>query len=197
MPLTTLIVISGPSGCGKTTIAREILKKHPDMLFSVSMTTRPRRATEVEGNDYFFVTKNVFEEKVQRGELVEWERIYDDDYGTPTSEVDRAITSGKPMVFDVDVKGALSIKRKYPEHTMLVFIKPPSLEVLVERLRSRKTETNESFTKRMERVAMELEQARSFDHVVINDTLTRAITEVDEIIKQALHTRLRRQEIKS
>ncbi|MBI4810726.1 MAG: AAA family ATPase, partial [Ignavibacteriales bacterium] len=108
-----LIVISGPSGCGKTTIAREILKRHPELMFSVSATTRTKRESEIDGRDYFFINAQEFKEKIQRDELVEWEQIYSDYYGSLKSEVDKAFATGKYMLFDVDVKGALSIKRKY------------------------------------------------------------------------------------
>jgi guanylate kinase len=181
-----LIVISGPSGCGKTTIARAILGRHPEMTFSVSATTRPKRAVEIQGQDYFFIPKEDFEAKVSRCELVEWEKIYGDHYGTLKSEVERALNSDASMVFDVDVKGALSIKQKYPERTVLIFIEPPSLEVLTERLRNRQTESEETFARRIERVTMELKLGKEFDHRVQNNSLDRAIAEVDAIVAQAV-----------
>src|SRR5271169_2069899 len=126
MSTPMLIVISGPSGCGKTSIAQAILQRHPEILFSVSATTRPQRATEVNGKDYFFITREAFQQKIRDKELVEWEQIYDDFYGTPEEELRKAAIAGKPLLLDVDVKGALSIKNKYPAHSMLLFIKPPS-----------------------------------------------------------------------
>jgi len=186
MPGPKLIVISGPSGCGKTSIARKILQRHPDMLFSVSATTRPKRSVEVDGRDYFFLTKDEFEEKIRQGELVEWELIYGDYYGSLKSEIDRALFSGRSMLFDVDVKGALSIKRKYPTDCVLVFVNPPSLEVLTERLRNRKTESEETLCRRIERVTMELERAREFDSCVVNDVLENAVAQVDAIVRHAL-----------
>jgi guanylate kinase len=176
-----LIVISGPSGCGKTTIAHALLERHPETLFSVSATTRPKRSDEVQGKDYFFITRDEFEKKIKRNDLAEWEQIYGDYYGSLTSEIERAAAAGVPMMFDIDVKGALSIKKKYPERATLIFIKPPSIERLTERLRKRNTETPESFARRMSRVVMELELAKEFDHVIVNDNLPDAIADADAI----------------
>lgn len=181
MSRATLIVISAPSGCGKTTIARELQRRHPEILFSVSATTRPKRPREVDGKDYFFLSKDEFQRKVAAGELVEWEEIYGDYYGTLKSEVERALSTNTPMVFDVDVKGALTIKQKYPA-AVLIFVKPPSMEALKERLMKRRTESEDALKKRLERVPMELEQGRSFDHSVVNDDITRAVDEVEKII---------------
>ncbi|HWP81376.1 MAG TPA: guanylate kinase [Bacteroidota bacterium] len=183
-----LIVISAPSGSGKTTIAKAIMKKYPMMLFSVSATTRAKRPGEVEGKDYFFLTKEEFTSRVERGELVEWEEIYGNYYGTLKSEVDRALSRGEVMLFDVDVKGALSIKKKYGSEAILIFIKPPSFEALKERLTNRKTEDEAALKRRLERVSMELQQADQFDFQVVNDDLSTAIDQVDKII--ANHTSL-------
>ncbi len=177
-----LLVLFGPSGCGKTTIAREILRRHPDIVFSVSATTRPRRMLEINGKDYFFLTRQEFEEKLGRDELVEWQEIYGDYYGSLKSEVDRAQREGRPILFDIDVKGALAIKARYPRESVLIFISPPSLDVLAARLRNRKTESDDSFRKRIDRVQMELGMANQFDHVVVNDVLLQAVNQVDAII---------------
>lgn len=179
-----LIVLSAPSGSGKTTIARAMLQKYPSMLFSVSATTRPPRAGEVEGRDYFFLSKEVFQQRVKEGNLVEWEEIYGNYYGTLKSEVDRALRQGKIMLFDVDVKGGLSIKKVYPDDSVLIFVKPPSFETLRQRLLNRKTEDEATIQRRLERVPMELEKGNQFDWQVLNDDLQVAIDEVDEIIRQ-------------
>jgi guanylate kinase len=178
-----LIVIAAPSGCGKTTIAKAMLAKYPAMLFSVSGTTRPMRAGEVNGKDYFFLTKEEFEERVRIGDLVEWEEIYGNYYGTLKSEITRALEHGQIMLFDVDVKGALSIRKHFPNDSVLIFIEPPSFDVLKTRLENRKTENPETLKRRLDRVPMELAQGPQFDYRVINDDLHTAITEVDTIIR--------------
>lgn len=177
-----LIVISGPSGCGKTTIAREILKRFPIVDFSVSATTRHMRDIEIDGKDYFFISKDKFEKKIKQNDFIEWEQIYGDYYGSLKSEVENSINNGRSILFDIDVKGALSIKNKYPKESILIFIKPPSLNLLIDRLRDRKTETDETFKKRIERTTMELESAKKFDHCIVNDVLEEAITSVQAII---------------
>jgi guanylate kinase len=180
-----LMVISAPSGAGKTSIARAILERHPAMRFSVSATTRSRRAAEVEGGDYFFLSRKEFEARVAAGAFVEWEEIYGDLYGTLRSEIDRALAAADTLVFDVDVKGGLSIKRLYPE-AVLIFVRPPSVEELLERLRNRRTEDPTTLARRMERVPMELSLGERFDHQVVNDELARAVDEVDRIVQEAI-----------
>lgn len=182
MPRGHLIVVSAPSGSGKTTIVRAILAKSPSMLFSVSATTRPKREAETDGRDYFFLSRDEFECRIRADELVEWEEIYGNLYGTLKSEVEKVLSSGKSMLFDIDVKGGLSIKRKYPDDSLLIFIKPPSIEVLEARLRNRKTEDDETFKRRMARVTMEMGMASQFDHQVVNDDLQVAIEAVDKLI---------------
>jgi len=188
MARAKLIVISAPSGCGKTTIAHEILRRHPEMRFSVSATTRRRRQGETEGKDYFFLERDDFEQRIARGELVEHERIYDDYYGTLKDQVDRSLNDGVSMVFDIDVNGALSIRKKYPSESVLIFIDPPSMDVLRSRLLGRKTEDPEAIQKRVERMPMELEKGRVFDFRVVNDDLQKAVKEVDEIVCRAIES---------
>lgn len=180
-----LVVVAAPSGSGKTTIARELLRRNPSLRFSVSATTRPMRRGEVDGEDYFFLTPEEFRDRVSLGHFVEWEEIYGNLYGTLQSEVDAALRQGKHLLFDVDVKGALSIKRAYPK-ACLIFIRPPSMEVLEQRLRARLTEDAEALGRRLERVPMELAQAPLFDFQVVNDVLTKAIEEVQSIVHSHL-----------
>jgi guanylate kinase len=181
-----LIMIAAPSGCGKTTIAKAILAKHPDMLFSVSATTRPIRSSEVEGKDHFFLTKEKFEEHLRHGDLAEWEEIYSNYYGTLKSEINRALQQDRIMLFDIDVKGALSIRKHFPNESILIFIKPPSFEVLKNRLESRNTENLETLKRRLERVPLEMEQGQQFDFQVVNDDLQKAINEVDKILQTSI-----------
>lgn len=181
-----LIVISAPSGGGKSTIAHGILVRHKDIEFSVSATTRKKRENEVEGKDYFFLARKDFGERIARGELVEYEEIYGDYYGSLKSVVEKALTECRPLLFDVDVNGALSIKEKYPKDAVLIFIQPPSIEALRERLLKRNTEDEKTVMKRLERVPMELEKGKGFDYKVVNDDLLKAISEVDEIVKKSI-----------
>lgn len=180
-----LIVISAPSGAGKTTIAQAILRRNPSLTFSVSATTRSRRANEVEGRDYYFLTKEDFVRRVQQGEFAEWEEIYGNYYGTLIVEIDTALASGKNLLFDVDVKGGLSIKQRYPD-ALLVFIAPPSVEVLRQRLVARHTEDPESLARRLERVPLEMALGEKFDHRVVNDELTTAIESVQKVVANYL-----------
>jgi len=180
-----LVVISAPSGAGKTTIARAILEVHPTLRFSVSATTRPVREGEREGRDYFFLTKEEFRRRIDAGDFVEWEEIYGNYYGTLRQEVDRALEGGLHILFDIDVKGGLSIRRRYPE-SLLIFIRPPSLQILRKRLRNRKTESNGAVSERMKRVPLEMQLGAAFDHQVVNDDLPRAIAEVNRIVSSYL-----------
>jgi guanylate kinase len=154
------------------------------MLFSVSATTRPIRSGEVHGKDYFFLTKPEFEDRIRIGDLVEWEEIYGNYYGTLKSEIRRALDHGNSMMFDVDVKGAISIRQHFPNDSVLIFIKPPSMKVLKERLENRKTETPETLQRRLGRVPMELEQGSQFDFQVVNNDLNKAIAEVNAIVEK-------------
>jgi guanylate kinase len=183
-----LIVISAPSGAGKTTIAREIIRLFPRLRFSVSATTRTRRDGESEGVDYYFLTREEFRRRIDEGKFVEWEELFGNLYGTLRSELDAAIRENRHLLFDVDVKGGLSIQRAYPS-TLMIFIRPPDLGVLRERLSRRRTETEAMLTQRMERVPMELEEGRKYRHQVVNDDLERAVSEVQYIITEFLTAR--------
>jgi guanylate kinase len=189
-----LIVLSAPSGSGKTTIAKEILRKYPAMLFSVSATTRKKREKETDGKDYFFLSNEEFEEKIHKGELVEWEQYPNEThgnfYGTLKGEVDRALNHGKVMLFDVDVKGALSIKRLYSDDSVLIFVKPPSFIVLRDRLVNRKTEDDATVQHRLDRMPMEMEHGAKFDYQVVNDNIEDAVRQIETIINSQtrLHT---------
>ncbi|HLB00316.1 MAG TPA: guanylate kinase [Bacteroidota bacterium] len=179
-------MISAPSGGGKTTIAGEILKRHPALVFSVSATTRPKREYEVDGADYHFLGRSEFELLILGKQLVEYEEIFGQLYGTLRREVDAGLNAGRSMLFDVDVKGALSIKKLYGHTAVLIFVKPPDTESLLTRLQGRRTEDRDALVRRLERVPMEMEQARHFDHQVVNDVLAEAVEKVDAIVRNAL-----------
>jgi guanylate kinase len=182
-----LIVLSAPSGSGKTTIAKEIMRLNPSLGFSVSATTRPKRNGEIDGKDYFFLAEEEFRRRVDAGAFVEWEEVYPGKlYGTLKSEIERLLTAGCDVLFDVDVKGGLSIFRQYPE-ACLIFIRPPSVESLRQRLEGRKTETPETIAKRLARVPLEMELGKGFTYEVVNDELQTAIAAVQSIVAKHLH----------
>jgi len=180
-----LLVISAPSGAGKTTIVKEVLRHFPTFKFSVSATTREKRPGETDGSDYFFLSKSEFEKKITDGELVEFEEIYSNYYGTLKSEVEKALSAGDDIVFDVDVKGGLSIKRQFPQ-AVTIFVKPPTLEALKDRLEGRGSETEEQIGRRLMRVPMELEKGKHYDYIITNDDLKKAVSEVFEVINNKM-----------
>ena len=181
--MNELIVLSAPSGAGKTTIAREILARHPaEVIFSVSATTRAMRPQERDGLDYYFLSREKFEVLITSQALIEHEEIFGNYYGTPKSEVERAKQMGKRLLFDIDVKGGLSIRRIFPKESLLIFIAPPDLRTLEARLRTRMTESDATIARRLERAQMEMEMAEEYDHIVVNDDLEQAVKEVEEII---------------
>jgi guanylate kinase len=179
-----LIVLSAPSGAGKTTLARFLLSSFPDFKFSISATTRKPRENEVNGRDYFFLSTEEFKELISKNELVEYEHIFDNYYGTLKSQVEKSLRNGETIVFDIDVKGALSIKKLYPEESLLIFIAPPSVEVLKQRLIARGTESPEELEKRLKRIEMELSLKDKFDYVIVNDDLEKAKKELIEIVQK-------------
>lgn len=181
-----LYVIAAPSGAGKTTIVKEILRKNPELVFSVSATTRQKRKTEEHGKDYFFFTKNEFINKINNNELVEFEVLFNNEhYGTLKSFVDDNLTNNKSVIFDIDVKGALTIKKIYLDKANLIFIMPPDIETLKERLRKRATESQEQIQERIKRVDLEIGKANDFDYIIVNDNLDKAVSEVQKIIKDS------------
>jgi len=178
-----LIVISAPSGAGKTTIAKRILAEHSDKLtFSISATTRPMRNDERDGVDYYFLSKEEFLHRIKNNELIEYEEIFGNYYGTLVSEITRAKSEKKSLIFDIDVKGGISIRSRYPNDSLLIFIAPPSMEELYIRLMGRGSEDSETIDRRLARAEMEMEKKDIYDHIVINDDLERAIKEVEILI---------------
>jgi guanylate kinase len=151
-------------------------------MFSVSATTRAQRPNEHDGIDYYFVTREKFKELIVKNALIEYEEIFGNFYGTPVSEIERARQMGKRLIFDIDVKGGLSIRGRFPNDSLLIFIAPPTLDVLEKRLRARETETDEVVRRRLERAGMEMAMSDQYDHIVVNDDLEQAITRVETII---------------
>jgi guanylate kinase len=180
-----LIVFSAPSGAGKTTIVKEILKSFPHLVFSISATTRPKRDTESDGIEYFFLSEKEFKKRIKNDEFIEWEKFYDYYYGTYKSFVTGNIEDGKSVLLELDVKGALTIKRLYP-YAHLVYISPPSFEELVNRLRQRNTEGESDFLKRIDRAKMELSLKDQFDYIIENRELDLAIKEAKNLVKKIL-----------
>lgn len=186
--MKNLIVLSAPSGAGKTTVARHLLQHFPQCAFSVSATTRPMRAGEQHGKDYFFLSRVEFLQNIEEGNLVEFEEIFGNLYGTLRSQTDQRIQEQALVLFDVDVKGAVSLRNAYPKESLLIYIAPPDLSVLADRLRSRMTESEEQISQRLSRAAMEMEYMRHFDHIIINDkldvTLAKAVSIVEEELSE-------------
>ena len=173
-----LIILSAPSGSGKTTIVHRLLKHFPQLKFSVSATSRPMRQGEQNGKDYYFLSVEEFKDRCHRQDFLEWEEVYPNQfYGTLMSEVERIWNEGGHVVFDVDVKGGLNIKGKFPERTLAIFVAPPSLQELENRLRSRGTETEESLKKRLGKADQEMKSAPLFDRIIVNDHLETAVQE--------------------
>jgi guanylate kinase len=181
-----IIAVSAPSGGGKTTIVKQILKKFPEIVFSVSATTRPKRESEENGVEYYFITEAEFKQKINNDEFVEWEKFYDYYYGTFKSVVEENVKNGKSVLLEVDVKGAISLKRIYPE-AHLIYITPPSFEELVKRLRERRTESESDMKKRIERAKMELSVKDKFDYFIDNKDLNKAINDTSDLINKILN----------
>jgi guanylate kinase len=183
-----LIVFSAPSGSGKTTIVRHLLKqKELNLEFSISATSREKRGTEKEGKDYYFLSFEDFKKKIKNDEFLEWEEVYRDNfYGTLKSEVERIWAMGKHVIFDIDVSGGLRIKRKYPEQTLAVFVKPPSIDELKIRLKKRETESADKINMRVAKASAELATAPLFDSVVVNEDLEKALIESYTLVSNFL-----------
>jgi len=179
-----LIVFSAPSGSGKTTIVQHLLAQPELKLeFSISATSREPRPGEVEGKDYYFLTLEEFKKKIKSEEFLEWEEVYRDNfYGTLKSEIDKIWAKGKNVIFDIDVVGGLDIKNIYPEHTLAVFVKPPSIEELKIRLKKRKTESEDKINMRVAKASIELATAPQFDFIIENNDLQTALKEAYHLV---------------
>lgn len=185
-----LIVFSAPSGSGKTTIVRHLLAQEElNLEFSISATSREPRGEEKEGVDYYFIDLKTFKNHIKADEFLEWEEVYRDNfYGTLWKEVRRIWALGKHVIFDIDVVGGLRIKKKFPEKTLAVFVKPPSVDELKIRLKKRSTESEDKINMRIAKASVELATAPQFDHIILNDNLDKALAEAEELVSKHIHT---------
>ena len=181
-----LVVFSAPSGTGKSTVAKLVLERIKSLDFSVSATTRKRRKGEVEGKNYYYLTKEAFEKKIKSGGFIEYEHFFGNFYGTLLDKTGEAVVAGKNLLFDLDVKGALNLKKRFPDSSLLIFLKPPSFDELKKRLLKRDSENDKTLEERLERAEFELSLAYQFDREVVNDDLNRTVDEITTVITEFL-----------
>lgn len=186
-----LIVFSAPSGSGKTTLVQHLLKQEDlNLGFSISATSRAPRGDEKHGEQYYFMTFDEFKQHIKNDDFLEWEEVYRDNfYGTLKSEVERIWAMGKSVIFDIDVVGGLRIKKKYPNETLAVFVKPPSVDELKRRLKERQTENEEKINMRIAKASIELATAPQFDHVIENNDLETALQEAHDLVANFLNNK--------
>ena len=179
-----LFIFSAPSGSGKTTIVKNLLEKDLGLEFSISATSRPKRENEIHEKDYYFLPVNDFKNKISNNDFLEWEEVYENRfYGTLKTEVQRIWDKGKHVIFDVDVVGGINIKKCYPEKALSIFIMPPSVEELENRLRNRSTDSDEDIKTRIAKAEHELTYSYQFDLVIVNDKLDKAIKEAEQAVR--------------
>src|ERR1700733_7025295 len=187
-PNGKLIIFSAPSGAGKTTIVQHLLKKIPELEFSISATTRPRRGDEQNGKDYYFISKEEFLHRIAKKQFVEFEEVYTGTfYGTLRTEIERIWQKGKTVIFDIDVEGGLHLKRKYDGQALAIFVQPPSLEVLKQRLAGRGTDSPEKLHERFIKAEKELNYAPQFDIILKNHDLQTACEEAEGLVKKFIN----------
>jgi guanylate kinase len=176
-----LMIISAPSGTGKSTLCRKLISAFPNVRYSVSLTTRAPRRGEVQGKDYFFVSQNEFKQKIKRGELAEWALVHGHYYGTPKNFLKKNLVKGKDVILDIDVRGAMKLKKRYPQG-VFIFLAPPSFSELERRIKRRRSNSEATIKKRLTNARWEMGQIGSYDYLVINDRLVDAFTQVKSII---------------
>ncbi|MEE4198092.1 MAG: guanylate kinase [Bacteroidales bacterium] len=183
-----LFIFSAPSGSGKTTIVKKLLAADIGLEFSVSATNRPKRKNEIHGKDYYFLSTEEFKRKIEQDEFVEWEEVYENRfYGTLKSELQRIWDQGKHVIFDVDVIGGLNIRKKYPQKALSLFIMPPDIKILEERLKKRSTDSLEDIETRVSKAKNELNYADRFDLIILNDKLGQAVDQAKEAVLQFIN----------
>lgn len=182
-----LIIVSAPSGAGKTTLVKYLLESINELEFSVSCATRQPRPNEKNGVDYYFITTEEFRKKIKNDEFAEWEEVYTDSYyGTLKSEIERIISKGNSVIFDIDVIGGINLKKIYPKNSLSIFIMPPSIGELENRLRDRKTESEEKLRQRVEKAARELRMSSEFDCIILNDRLKESKIDILKTVRDFL-----------
>jgi guanylate kinase len=184
-----LIIFSAPSGSGKTTLVHDILHVFPQVQFSVSACSRPRRENEIHGKDYYFISPREFQDFIKEGAFAEWEEVYPGSfYGTLQSEIEKIWRAGRHVIFDVDVEGGLKLKERFPDRSLAIFVKVPDIETLEARLRSRNTESEETLARRLQKAGREMGYEDKFDVVVVNNNLQDAITRSRELVADFLNS---------
>ena len=178
-----LVVISAPSGAGKTTICKKLAERNPDFRMSISATTRPPRKTERNGVDYYFIARDEFQKRAKNGDFLEYENVHGHFYGTPRQNVEALLKQGFTVLFDIDVNGAVKIKKQFPE-AILIFVRPPSLKELKNRLRARQTEDPQEIERRLQRLPEEYAKSVLFDYVIVNDDLMATVAQIEDIVRQ-------------
>lgn len=184
--MNQLIVVSAPSGAGKTTLCAKLLKDIPELMLSISSTTRAPRGKEKHGKEYFFIAEPEFKELIQKKRFAEWAEVHGNYYGTTMDFVEEAFSQGKSLLLDIDVQGAESLRFVYPKQIVTIFIKPPSMTELENRLRTRGTEEEEAIQKRLKNAHTEMTHAEKFDHIIVNDDFDRAYFELSGIVLHAI-----------
>jgi guanylate kinase len=188
-PKNKIIIITAPSGAGKTSITHYLLKKFPQLAFSVSAATRPQRKHEVDGKDYYFLSQEEFDQKIRHNEFIEWEMVYEGkSYGTLKSELQRIWDNSQVPVLDIDVKGAIHVQGQFSGTVLSIFVEPPSVDELKRRLSSRGTETEESLQARVNKASYEISFKHHFHKIILNDDLNKACLRAEEVIQEFLNS---------
>jgi guanylate kinase len=182
-----LIVISAPSGAGKTTLCQKLLREFPELILSISSTTRAARGSEKHGVEYFFLSKEEFEHQLQQGQFAEWAQVHGNYYGTSKAVIEAAFQANRSVLLDIDVQGAEQLKQAFPNECKKIFIAPPSMDELEKRLRLRGTDSEEVIQKRIANAQKEMQASKTFDHIVINEFLEKAYQHLSSILEHHYH----------